>query len=107
MTFKAVIVEDELASQKTLEGYLKKYCTEVEVRGIASTVAEGTKMVESLKPDIVFLDIEMPFGNGFDLLEQVSYSDFRGDIYNGLQRLCPESHPGKCGQLPAKTAIHR
>lgn len=76
MSFKAVIIEDEKASQDTLEGYLKKYCTDVEVCGKADTVASGTKLVESVRPDIVFLDIEMPFGNGFDLLEQVSYSEF-------------------------------
>ena len=76
MTLKAVIVEDERASRETLESYLIKYCNDVEICGIADSVSSGVKMVESKRPDLVFLDIEMPFGNGFDLLEQVSHSDF-------------------------------
>lgn len=76
MNFKAVIIEDEIASQKTLESYINKYCEDVEICGIADSVASGKKLIESKKPVLVFLDIEMPFGNGFDLLDQVSYSDF-------------------------------
>ncbi len=76
MMLNAIIVEDELASRETLQSYLIKYCEGIEICGIADSVASGIKLVETKKPDLVFLDIEMPFGNGFDLLDQVTYRDF-------------------------------
>ncbi len=68
---KAVIVEDEVISRETLRGYLEKYCEGVEVIGEAGSVKEGKEVIRSLSPDLVFLDVEMPFGTGFDLLEQI------------------------------------
>ena len=73
---KAIIVEDELASREILAGYIKKYTTDVEVVALAENIEEGLKAVEKHNPDIVFLDIEMPYGNGFDLLEKVKEVNF-------------------------------
>lgn len=73
---RTIIVEDERASQEALNNYLKKYCEGVEVLGIAATIEEGKKLIEKNNPDLIFLDIEMPFGTGFDLLESLSDISF-------------------------------
>ncbi len=71
MLLKALIVDDELASRETIAHYLKKYCPDVQLAGMADGVASALVEIERTKPDIVFLDVEMPFGNAFDLLERV------------------------------------
>ena len=68
---KAVIVDDELSSRETLRNYLEKYCNTVTVVGEATDVKEGIACIAKHNPSIVFLDVEMPFGNAFDLLEQI------------------------------------
>lgn len=76
MKLKALIVEDERASRETLANYLEKYCPDVELCGMADGVKAGLELIASKRPDVVFLDIEMPFGNGFDLLDKVENADF-------------------------------
>lgn len=76
MKLKALIIDDEEASRLTIKNYLTKYCPNVEILGEADGVKSGVEKIESLKPDLVFLDVEMPYGNGFDLLEQVSEITF-------------------------------
>ena len=66
---KSVIVEDETASRKALKDYLKKYCPQVEVIGEAQNIKEAVPLLHDVKPQLVFLDVEMPFGNAFDVLE--------------------------------------
>jgi two-component system LytT family response regulator len=73
---KAIIVDDETASRETLANYLQKYCPEVELLALADSVKTGLVAIEKNEPDIVFLDVEMPFGNAFDLLEQVKEINF-------------------------------
>ncbi|GMN11973.1 LytTR family DNA-binding domain-containing protein [Croceitalea sp. MTPC9] len=76
MQLKAIIVEDEANSREILRDYLNKYCKNVEVRGEAATIKEGLELIAKQKPDLVFLDVEMPFGNAFDLLDQVPNRNF-------------------------------
>ena len=73
---KAIIVDDEAASRETLSNYLTKYCPDVEISAMADSVKTGLLEIEKIQPDIVFLDVEMPFGNAFDLLEQVKEINF-------------------------------
>lgn len=73
---KAIIVEDEKRSRDTLQGLLKLYCKNVEVVAEADGVESGKTAIENLKPDIVFLDIQMPDGSGFKLLEELNDIDF-------------------------------
>lgn len=73
---KAIIVEDELASRETLTSYLENYCPDVELIAEADSVKSGFEMIKKHKPDVVFLDIEMPYGNAFDLLEKIENIDF-------------------------------
>jgi two-component system LytT family response regulator len=71
MKLNAVIIEDEAGSRETLRQYLAAYCPEVVLQGEAATVEEGLRLLAEKQPDMVFLDVEMPFGNAFDLLEQI------------------------------------
>jgi two-component system, LytTR family, response regulator len=66
---KSVIVEDELGAREVLKNYLSKYCPQVEVVGEAQNIKEAVPMLHELNPQLVFLDVEMPFGNAFDVLE--------------------------------------
>lgn len=73
---KAVIVEDEQMSRELLRNYIGKYCPEVTVVAEADNVNDGLQAIKMHKPDILFLDVEMPKGTGFDLLEQATNSSF-------------------------------
>ncbi|MFM9910554.1 MAG: LytR/AlgR family response regulator transcription factor [Chitinophagaceae bacterium] len=69
MTIKSIIVDDELIARQVLEDYLKKYCPVIEVIGQAQHIKEAVPLIKNLQPQLVFLDVEMPFGNAFDILE--------------------------------------
>ncbi len=71
MNLNAVIVEDEASSREILRNYLAKYCKEVVLIGEAASIQEGLDLIEKGSPDLVFLDVEMPFGNAFDLLDKL------------------------------------
>lgn len=73
---KAIIVEDEPMSSEILAGYLKKYCPDISLVAQADSVATGIEAIKKHKPDVLFLDVEMPKGNGFDLLEQLEEINF-------------------------------
>ncbi len=67
---KAVIVEDEAAAMAALHNYILKFCPQVEVIGTAQNCKEAVAVLHDLAPQLVFLDVEMPFGNAFDVLAQ-------------------------------------
>lgn len=66
---KCVIVEDESAAREVLKNYLSKYCPQVEIIGEAYHGKEAIPILHKLEPQLVLLDVEMPFGNAFDVLE--------------------------------------
>ncbi len=74
---KAVIIDDIPEARKVLAADLSSYCANIEVIGEAEGVVSGAKLIKELKPDLVFLDIQMPDGTGFDLLEILPKIDFR------------------------------
>ncbi|MBT3302323.1 MAG: response regulator transcription factor [Bacteroidetes bacterium] len=76
-TIKAILVDDEKNSLSTLQLLLDKYCPEVEIIGTAQNVADSIKIIDELKPELVFLDIAMPDGDGFEVLENVSHKLFQ------------------------------
>ncbi|MBW8242131.1 LytTR family DNA-binding domain-containing protein [Muricauda oceani] len=76
MELKAVIVEDEANSREILRNYLAKYCEKVTLLGEGATIEEGLQQIKKNSPDLVFLDVEMPFGNAFDLLDQIPERTF-------------------------------
>lgn len=74
---KAVIIDDDFTSRMLLREILKKAIDNVELLGEAGSVAEGIPLIERVAPDIVFLDISMPDGTGFDLLDKLKKIDFK------------------------------
>lgn len=76
MKLKSILVEDEETSRDILKNYLGKYCPSVEVVGEASNINEALELIRSQELDLVFLDVEMPYGNAFDLLDKVGDRHF-------------------------------
>ena len=74
---KAIIVDDERKAQLLLSQLLEKHCNNVDVLSLASSVDEAIDAIHKHKPDIVFLDVEMPGGDGFELLERLHPIDFQ------------------------------
>ena len=73
---KAFIVDDELRSIRVLTKLLNMYCPEVLVIGSADSAASAHEKIISNEPDLLFLDVEMPLENGFDLLDRLSPFSF-------------------------------
>lgn len=77
MKLNAIIVEDEETSRDILKKYLSKYCPNVNILGEAENVNEALILIKQQEHlDLVFLDVEMPYGNAFDLLEKVGEHTF-------------------------------
>lgn len=77
MMIKALIVDDEQSARKALANMLEYYCKEIEVVGMAANITEAQSLIKELEPEVVFLDIQMPGGNGFDLLKKYRQIPFR------------------------------
>ena len=76
MNLKTIIVEDEQTSREILKNYLTKYCPTVEILGEASNIDEAMVLIRNNDIDLIFLDVEMPYGSGFDLLDKFDKTDF-------------------------------
>jgi two-component system, LytTR family, response regulator len=74
--FTAILIDDERLARKDMRTLLAEYGT-IEIVGEADSVASAKSLIETLDPDLVFLDIQMPGESGFDLLEQ---ADIRGKV---------------------------
>lgn len=73
---RTIIIDDEQHSCDALKIMLDKCCPQVAVKAICYSAKDGLKKINELKPDLIFLDIEMPYMNGFQMLEQLSIVDF-------------------------------
>ncbi len=67
---KTLIIEDEQKSRDMLATLIKKNFPQLTIVGLAKNVSEGVEFIKTLSPDLVFLDISMPDGTGFDVLEK-------------------------------------
>lgn len=76
MKIRAIIVEDEKSNRDNLSKILGEYCNSVEIVAMCSSAVEGRKAISELQPDLVFLDIEMPGGSGFSMLESLEQINF-------------------------------
>jgi two-component system, LytTR family, response regulator len=74
---RTVLVDDEVDSIRVLQRLLETYCPKVTVVGKADGVATALHTIQSVKPDLVFMDIEMTQGNAFDLLNELQPLAFR------------------------------
>jgi two-component system, LytTR family, response regulator len=73
---KAIIIDDEVHCLETLSLLLKEYCPQVQLLEQCRSAKKGLEVIEKLKPDLIFLDIEMPAMNGFEMLEQFTEIPF-------------------------------
>ena len=73
---RAIIVDDEQQSHEVLKNLLSKGHPDIKVAASGYGVQEGLKLIASHEPDLVFLDVEMPDGTGFDLLKKIGKPDF-------------------------------
>ena len=85
--YKAIIIDDENRSVETLRVILQQFCAdEVQVVGTANSIQEAYTLIHTVLPDIVFLDVEMPHGSGFDLLEKIQKPTFEVIFTTGFDR---------------------
>ncbi len=73
---RAVIIDDEEKGRKLLINLLENYCDDIEIIATAGSAREGIAVINKNNPDIVFLDIVMPGGDGFSVLDNVEKIDF-------------------------------
>ena len=69
--FKTMIIEDEWLIRSELKSMLNQY-PNIEIVGEAANISEAIKLYNEQKPDVVFLDIQLPGGSGFDLLKRLN-----------------------------------
>ncbi len=82
---RAIVVDDIETIRKDHIAILKNHCPNVAVIGQADSVESGVALIKQLAPDLVFLDVEMPDGNGFDLLQKLKPFDFRVIFITGYE----------------------
>ena len=73
---KTVLIDDDKKNISILKSLFEQLNSRIDVAGEAGSAAEAGILIPQLKPDLVFLDIEMPYGNAFDLLDQLMPVDF-------------------------------
>ncbi len=73
---RAILVDDESINNSNLTALLTRFCPEIEVVATAESAEEASVQIAQLNPDVVFLDIEMPKSNGFDLLRSLNTPNF-------------------------------
>ncbi|GJM33137.1 MAG: DNA-binding response regulator [Saprospiraceae bacterium] len=74
---RAVVIDDEAAARSLILIYLKDFCPEIQVVGEACGVQTGISVITETSPDLIFLDIHLQDGSGFDLLKEFSSPSFR------------------------------
>jgi two-component system LytT family response regulator len=67
----SIIIDDEPFCCEVLSTLLERYCKDINVVAVCNSGTEALKVIHKLHPDLVFLDVEMPIMNGFDMLEQL------------------------------------
>lgn len=82
---KAVIIDDIEAIRKKNSAIIKSSCPNISIVGQAESVESGIKIIKLLSPDLVFLDVEMPDGTGFDLLQRLKPFNFKVIFITGYE----------------------
>lgn len=73
---KTVIIDDEKNAREAIRQMVDKFFSEITIVGIADDVKSGTEIIKQLKPDLVLLDIKLPDGTGFDILNEFNEINF-------------------------------
>ncbi len=74
---KIVIIDDEPDAIAVIRGLVEMFCTDVQIAGTALSAVEGMTIINQTRPDLVLLDIDMPGGTGFDLLDSFAQRSFK------------------------------
>jgi two-component system LytT family response regulator len=74
---RSIIIDDELIGINTLKVLIEKHTPDIKVVAIATEPEKGIELIEDYKPDVVFLDINMPRINGFELLNSLHFKNFK------------------------------
>lgn len=74
---RAILVDDELAAREVLTGLLSRFCKNVEIVGEAENLTKGVELIKKEKPDVVFLDIQMPVYAGYEIVNFIDPIDFQ------------------------------
>lgn len=75
-TFKTIIIDDEENSRSNTRAMLENYCPEIEIIAEAGSGIEGKKLIQELKPQVVFCDINMPGMTGLEMIDGLVHRDF-------------------------------
>lgn len=81
---RAVLIDDMKNSRVTLADDLKNYCPDILIEGEADSVKSGVELIRKINPEIVFLDIELEDGTGFDILDSFDEINFKIIFITGL-----------------------
>ena len=77
MNYSAVIVDDEADGAEALELLIKEYCPHIDVKATANSVDEAITKINTHKPAVLFLDIQMPTGSGFEVIERTREHSYK------------------------------
>lgn len=76
MALNVIIIDDEKGARESLHKLIEKYCPQISVTAKAANIDEAYHLINQLSPQLIFLDIEMPNGSGFDLLQKFNHINF-------------------------------
>jgi two-component system LytT family response regulator len=76
MIYRTILIDDEPDCLGILNWQIEKYCPQLQVVATCDDARQGPALIDKLAPEVVFLDIEMPFMNGFELLRRVKEFNF-------------------------------
>jgi two-component system LytT family response regulator len=74
---KAILIDDDESNLSAMTEKLNKHCPDISIMALCDNAQDGIHAIDSLHPDVVFLDIEMPVMNGFLMLQQLTYKGFQ------------------------------
>ncbi len=89
--FNAIIIDDEPKLREVLNIKISNYCPEIKIVALASNVEEAYHLIHQHKPDLIFLDISMPGGSGFELLHRFEQIDFEIIFVTGFEEYALEA----------------
>ena len=98
MMINCIIIDDEAKNIKLLQNMLQMYCPSVNVLATDTEAKNGLLLIDELQPQLVFLDVEMPHLNGFDMLKKLEREKTQPQhtVWKGLEKFRDlDKEPGK------------
>ena len=88
---KAIIIDDEINNQELVANLLKAYVQNIQIVAVSNSVETAFQAINEHKPDLIFLDIQMPDGTGFDLLKKFDKINFKIIFITAFQEYAIEA----------------